>query len=360
MSPGHLSPIDASIREIGDFRLESGEVVPDARIAYRSWGTLNPSATNAVVVCHALTGSPDVDLWWPALLGPGRAFDPLRDFVICCNVLGSSYGSTGPASLRPGTDHRWGADFPATTVADTVRAHRRVLDDLGVRSVRFATGGSLGGMQSLEWALQDDRVAAVAVVAASARHSAWAIAISDAQRAAIAADPNWCGGHYDPSRPPAAGLAAARRMAMCSYRTPQSLGERFGRRRADDGRFEIESWLDYHGGALVQRFDASCYVHLTRTMDSHDIGRGRGGVDRALASIRIPVLAVSIDSDGLYPPTEQIEIAEKAPLGELVRLSSPHGHDAFLIEVADLNEQLVLFRGRAAATRRRMAEGEAS
>lgn len=360
MSPSHLAPIDSSVVEIGDFELESGDVLPDVRIAFRSWGQLNPTGTNAVVVCHALTGSPDVDLWWSNLLGSGHAFDPDRDFVICCNVLGSCYGSTGPASTRPGTDHRWGADFPAATVADTVRAHRLVFDTLGVHGIRLVIGGSLGGMQTLEWALQDDRVAAAAVVAAPAQHSAWAIAQSDAQRTAIAADPNWCGGHYNPARPPTGGLAAARKMAMCSYRTPQSLGERFGRDRADDGRFEIESWLGYHGGALAERFDAGCYVHLTETMDSHNIGRGRGGIEKALTSLEIPVLAVAIDSDGLYPPAEQREIAELAPLGELAWLHSPHGHDAFLIETADLDEQLLDFRDRAAAYRRRFSAEEAS
>lgn len=360
MSPSHLSTIDSSVVEIGDFELESGDVLPEVRIAFRSWGQLNPAGTNAVVVCHALTGSPDVDLWWSNLLGSGHAFDPDRDFVICCNVLGSCYGSTGPASIRPGTDHRWGADFPATTVADTVRAHRLVFDALGIGGIRLVIGGSLGGMQALEWALQDDRVAAVAVVAAPARHSAWAIAQSDAQRTAIEADPNWCGGHYDPARPPGNGLAAARKMAMCSYRTPESFAQRFGRQRADDGRFQIESWLDHHGGALVERFDAGCYVHLTETMDSHNIGRGRGGIEKALRSLEIPVLAVAIDSDGLYPSAEQREIAELAPLGELAWLHSPHGHDAFLIETADLDEQLLGFRDRATAYRRRFSAEEAS
>jgi homoserine O-acetyltransferase len=235
-----------------------------------------------------------------------------------------------------------------------------VLDALGIRGIRLVIGGSLGGMQALEWALQDDRVAAAVAVAAPARHSAWAIAQSDAQRSAIAADPNWCGGHYDPSRPPAAGLAAARKMAMCSYRTPQSLGERFGRSRAEDGGFEIESWLAYHGGALVKRFDAGCYVQLTRTMDSHDVGRGRDGIEQALGSLEVPVLAVAIDSDGLYPPAEQNEIAELTPLGELAWLRSPHGHDAFLIETADLDEQIRGFRERAAAFRRRLVAEEAS
>jgi homoserine O-acetyltransferase len=355
MTPAQSLRIGTSITEIGDFELSNGEVLPNVAIAHRSWGRLAPTGTNAVVVCHALTGSPDVDQWWPDLLGSGRALDPDRDFIICCNILGSCYGSTGPASTKPGSGVRWGGDFPAVTVADAVRAQRIVLDTLGVRGIRLVAGGSLGGMQALEWALQDHRVAAAAVIAAPARHSAWCIAQSEAQRTAIAADPNWRGGYFESDHPPAAGLAAARKMAMCSYRTPRSLGDRFGRRHTEDGVFEIEAWLDHHGGALVERFDAASYVLLTRTMDSHDVGRGRGGIKRALNSLEVPVLAVAIDSDGLYPPDEQLEIAELAPLGELATIRSPHGHDAFLIETADLDGQLRSFRSRASAYRRRLA-----
>ena len=355
MSAAALTRLGTSITGIGDFELESGEVLPDVAIAHRSWGRLTPSATNAVVVCHALTGSQDVDLWWPNLLGSGLSLDPDRDFIVCCNILGSCYGSTGPASLRPGTEKRWGGDFPSVTVADAVRAQRLVLDTLGVRGIRLVVGGSLGGMQALEWAMQDRRVAAAAVVAAPARHSAWCIAQSEAQRTAVAADPRWCDGRFDPRNPPVDGLAAARKMAMCSYRTPRSLGDRFGRRRAPGGNFEVQAWLQHHGDALVDRFDAASYVQLTRTMDSHDVGRGRGGIGQALGSLEIPVLAVAIDSDGLYPPVEQLEIAELTPLGELVTLRSPHGHDAFLIETADLDRQITSFRGRASAFRRRLA-----
>lgn len=355
MSAADFPRIGAAITEIGDFELESGEVIPDVRIAHRSWGRLTPTGTNAVVVCHALTGSPDVDLWWSDLLGSGRTLDPDREFTICCNILGSCYGSTGPASLKPGTEKRWGGDFPSVTVADAVRAQRLVLDTLGVRGIRLVLGGSLGGMQALEWAIQDPRVAAAAVIAAPARHSAWCIAQSEAQRTAIAADPRWCGGYFEPDAPPASGLEAARKMAMCSYRTPRSLGDRFGRRRARNGSFEIEEWLRYHGGALVDRFDAASYVQLTRTMDSHDVGRERGGIEHALGSLEIPVLAVAVDSDGLYPPDEQLEIAELTPLGELGTIRSPHGHDAFLIESADLDQQLRSFRSRASAFRRRLA-----
>jgi homoserine O-acetyltransferase len=355
MSAAELPRLGTSVTGIGDLELENGDVIPDVSVALRTWGRLSPTASNAVVVCHALTGSPDVDLWWPDLLGPGRSLDPDRDFIVCCNILGSCYGSTGPASPRPGTGKRWGGDFPPVTVADAVRAQRRALDALGVRGIRLVVGGSLGGMQALEWVLQDSRVAAAAVIAAPARHSAWCIAQSEAQRAAIAADPRWRGGRFDPRNPPVDGLAAARKMAMCSYRTPRSFGDRFGRRRAPDGGFEVESWLRHHGQALVDRFDAASYVQLTRTMDSHDVGRGRGGIERALGSIEVPVLAVAIDSDGLYPPDEQLEIAELAPLGELATLRSPHGHDAFLIEAADLDRKIRAFRGRASAFRRRLA-----
>ncbi len=355
MSSAELSRIGTTVTKIGDFELESGEVIPDVVIAHRSWGRLTPTGTNAVVVCHALTGSPDVDLWWSDLLGSGRALDPDRDFIICCNILGSCYGSTGPAADWPETCKRWGGDFPSVTVADAVRAQRLVLDTLGVRGIRLVVGGSLGGMQALEWALQDSRVAAAAEIAAPARHSAWCITQSEAQRTAIAADPRWRGGHFEPDEPPVAGLAAARKMAMCSYRTPRSLGDRFGRQRTGDGHFEIGAWLEFHGGALVDRFDAASYVQLTHTMDSHDVGRGRGGIERALGSLEIPILAVAIDSDGLYPPEEQLEIAELSPLGELGTIRSPHGHDAFLIETADLDQQLRSFRSRAASFRRRLA-----
>lgn len=349
------SVIGTILHELGDFELESGETLPEVRIAYRSWGRLSATPDNVVVVCHALTGSPDIDLWWPGLLGPGRSLDPDRDFIICCNVLGSCYGSTGPASPAPNRHGNWGSDFPAVTVRDIVRSQRRLLDQLGVRGIRLVVGGSLGGMQALEWAIQDPRVEAAAVVAAPARHSAWSIAISEAQRTAIAADSRWCDGCYDPASPPADGLAAARQMAMCSYRTPRSLGERFDRRTTGTGEFEVASWLAYHGAQLVDRFDAACYVGLTHTMDGHDVGRGRGGHRRALESLEIPILAVAIDSDGLYPPAEQLEIAELAPLAEIARLRSPHGHDAFLIETADLDEQLLAFRNRAASFRRRLA-----
>ena len=220
MSASKPSVIGALTHEFGDFELD-GEVLPDTRIAYRSWGRLSAAADNVVVVCHALTGSPDADPLVARSLRPRTLPRPRPRLHHLLQRPRRLYGSTGPASPAPNGRRNWGADFPAVTVRDVVRSQRRLLDHLGVRGIRLVAGGSLGGMQALEWAIQDQRVEAAAVIAAPARHSAWSIAISEAQRTAITADSRWCGGHYDPASPPAGGLAAARQMAMCSYRTPQ-------------------------------------------------------------------------------------------------------------------------------------------
>jgi homoserine O-acetyltransferase len=323
------------------FGLESGTSLPSLALAYRTWGRLAPAADNAVVVCHALTGSADVDAWWPALLGPGRALDPERDFVVCVNVPGSCYGSTGPVTAAPdGTP--WGARFPAFTVRDTVNAQRALLDHLGVRAVRLVLGGSLGGMQALEWALLDRRVRSAAVIAAPARHEAWAIAWSDAQRRALVADPAW-----DSDRSAVrAGLAAARAIAMISYRAPQSFAARFGRGVGEREPFAVRDWLAHHGRALLERFDAASYAVLLDTMDAHDVGAGRGGVEAALGAVHVPVLVLGIDSDHLYPPREIEALASALPRGELAWLRSPHGHDAFLIEARDVEREVRAFRAR--------------
>jgi homoserine O-acetyltransferase/O-succinyltransferase len=329
----------------GPFELESGARLPSVTVAYRTWGRLDPTGDNAVLVCHALTGSADVDRWWGGLLGPGRALDPDRDFVVCSNVLGGCYGTTGPTSPRPRGRGRWGADFPAVTVRDIVRVQGALLDALGVKRLRLAIGGSLGGMQSLEWALLfPERVLAIAPIAVSARHSAWCIGLSEAQRQAIYADPRWRDGYYPVGNGPETGLAVARQIAMCTYRSRASLESRFSRDDADGGGFAVEGWLHHHGRALVERFDANTYVTLTRAMDTHDVGRGRGGWREALATVRAPALVLSIDTDVLYPPVEQEELAAALPAGRLVRLGSPHGHDAFLIEGEAVNALVSGFR----------------
>lgn len=331
----------------GPFSLELGGRLPALRVGYRTWGTLAADGSNAVVVCHALTGSADADLWWTRMFGPGRALDPEKDFVVCSNILGSCYGTTGPTSIDPATGAPWLGGFPAITVRDMVRVQHALAVSLGVRRVRMVIGGSLGGMQALEWALlYPSLVESVVFVASTARHSAWCIGLSEAQRQALFADARWNGGRYDPAEPPSAGLAAARMMAMLSYRSQPSFEMRFARRPQTEDLFAIESYLRYQGQQLVDRFDAATYVTLTRAMDTHDVSRGRGDYEEVLRGLRQPMLVVSIDSDVLYWPWEQREVAALAPNARLAVMDSPHGHDAFLIDVDRLSDMVTDFRGR--------------
>ncbi|MFN7963056.1 MAG: homoserine O-acetyltransferase [Thermoanaerobaculia bacterium] len=338
------------LRLPGSLELESGAVLAEVNVAYQSWGTLNAQGDNAVVICHALTGSAAADQWWGDLFGRGSAFDPERDFVLCANVLGSCYGSTGPLALPPGETRPFGPTFPAVTVRDMVRAQMRLLDHLRVRRVAMVIGGSLGGMQALEWALLDpERVASVVAISVSGRHSAWCIAISEAQRQAIYNDPLFLDGHYAPDRPPAQGLATARMMAMVSYRSRTAFEQRFGRALRDGERFEVESYLHHQGKKLVERFDANTYITLTRAMDSHDLARGRGEYEEVLGRLTQPTLVVACDSDVLYPPEEQEELAAFLPNVRFARLPSSNGHDAFLIDTAPLDEMVARFRRRVEA-----------
>jgi homoserine O-acetyltransferase len=334
------------------FVLESGITLPSLKLAYRTWGTLSPNRDNVIVVCHALTGSADADAWWTPLFGAGRVLDPTQDFIICSNVLGSCYGSTGPTSLAEDGNH-WGARFPAITVRDQVGAQIRLADALGVRSIRFVIGGSMGGFHALEWALLDpQRVEAVVSIASSGRHSPWSLAWSEAQRLALAADPLFDSGNYTLAAPPRAGLAAARAIAMISYRSAHSLEHRFGRQNgrekfaqhaADPDDFAVNGWLRHHGRALVERFDANSYLRLLGALDSHDLGRGRGSYEAAIRSIRQPVLVGSIHSDALYVPREQHELLALLPHGELLGIDSHEGHDGFLINAVDYEPQIRRF-----------------
>lgn len=335
------------------FTLESGAVLPAVSIAYRTWGTLAPGADNAIVVCHALTGSAHADAWWAPLFGAGRVLDPGRDFILCSNALGGCYGTTGPTSPAP--DGRpWGGRFPAVTIRDQVRVQMALADALGIRRVRLVIGGSMGGLQALEWALLDPgRTVAVATIAAAGRHSPWCLVWSEAQRHALAADPKYLDGHYDPRDPPRAGLAAARAVAMVTYRSPESLAQRFGRatgamvfgQRSDvPGDFAVNGWLRHHGRTLVERFDANSYRVLLDAMDTHDLARGRGDYESVLAGIRQPVLVGSIESDALYCPSDQLELARLIPRARLMNIASYDGHDGFLTDAALFQAELLAFK----------------
>ncbi|MER5558948.1 homoserine O-acetyltransferase [Streptomyces sp. NPDC002506] len=348
----------------GPLLLEAGGELPDVRLAFETWGRLAPDRSNAVLVLHALTGdshaagpaepghpSPG---WWDALIGPGRALDTDRWFVVAPNVLGGCQGSTGPSSTRPDGRH-WGGAFPFLTQRDQVTAEAALSDELGVARWALVVGGSMGGMRALEWAVSyPRRTAALLLLATTAAASAEQIAWANIQLHAIRSDPGWRGGDYydaGPGRGPHTGLGLARRLAHVTYRSEPELAARFGRaaqEREDPwagGRYQVESYLDHHADKLVRRFDAGSYVTLVDAMNSHDIGRGRGGTRRALARVTARTLVAGVDSDRLYPPSQQAELAALIPGADRPRvIESPYGHDGFLIEagqVAALVRELV-------------------
>ena len=340
-----VSPDTKVLKRPGPFGLEGGGRLEEPEVGYRSWGSLSPHGDNAVLVCHALTGSADVDEWWTEVLGPGRALDPDQDFVVASNVLGGCYGTTGPGTTPPSSPDTLGPDFPSVTIRDQVRFQALLLEALGVRRLRLVAGGSMGGMQALEWAVTEPLpVDSVVALGAPPRHSPWAIGLGETQRQAIQGDPAWKGGRYHPSAPPLKGLAVARMVAMCSYRSPGSFDLRFQRDRTPAGDFQVESYLRYQGEKLGGRFDANSYLTLSRAMDSHDLARGRGGLDEVLAGIRPRVLLVGIPSDVLYTASEVEALAQGIPESELAWIDSPHGHDAFLMELEEVSEILSSFR----------------
>ncbi len=327
---------------IGSLTLESGEILPDVTIAYESWGLLNAARDNAILVNHALTGWSDVPGWWPLMVGPGLPLDTDKYFIVCPNVIGGCQGSTGPSSLDP-DGRRYGSRFPSLTIRDMVAAEIAFSDEIGISHYRLAVGPSLGGMRALEWALQyPDRVGAICTIGSSAVATGDQIGTASIQIRAIKSDPHYYGGdYYEKVQGPIEGMGIARRIAHLTYRTEAEMDIRFGRELQGDetGRYAVESYLDHQAQKLAKRFDANTYIALTEAMNSHDIGRGRGGVAAALASIKIPIVVLSIDSDRLFPPRLQAEIADLAPRAEpLASISSPFGHDGFLVEVEAVGE----------------------
>ncbi len=335
-------PGDRLFLNIGDLELESGELLPSVTIAYQTWGTLNGAGDNAILVNHALTGWSDVTAWWPQMVGVGLPFDPTKFFIICPNVIGGCQGSTGPSSLTP-DGKRWGGRFPAVTIRDMVAAELALTEALGIRKYVLAVGPSLGGMRSLEWAIaHPDRVSAICTIGSSAVATGDQIGAASIQIRAIKVDPHYNDGdYYDLEVGPTEGMGIARRIAHLTYRTESEMDVRFGRELQGDetGRYAVESYLDHQAGKLAKRFDANTYIALTEAMNSHDVGRGRGGVAAALATITIPVYVVAIETDRLFPPRLQEEIVELTPTAApLERLNSPFGHDGFLIETELVGE----------------------
>lgn len=321
-----------------DFVTESGFRFQNPDVAFKTWGTLNPKRDNVILICHALTGHAAADEWFPGIFGKDRLCDPARHFIICINVPGSTYGSVGPWSVNPGTGEPYRTNFPDITIRDMVRFQQLLLDQLDIHGIKLVIGGSLGGMQALEFTIMDPRIQSSVLIAMGKTHSPWAIGISHAQRRAIYTDPKWNDGNYQKNNGPDNGLAAARMMAMITYRTPDDYENKFGRKLQDEsGKFQVESYLDYQGDKLSERFDALSYVILTKAMDTHDISRGRGRFDEVLNRVEIPVQVIGITSDHLYPIAEQKELARLIPNGRYHEIESTYGHDAFLIEFDQIN-----------------------
>jgi homoserine O-acetyltransferase len=335
---------DRKFAALGALTLESGIELLDVTLAYETWGTFK--GNNAVLVLHALTGDahaageagpgqPTAG-WWDALIGPGKSIDTDRYFVVSANILGGCQGSTGPASLAS-NGSPWGSRFPRLTVRDQVKAEALLARELGISSWHTVVGGSAGGMRALEWAIGfPSKVHRLLVVATTAWSSAEQIALTETQAAAIRADANFHGGdYYGDDRGPVDGLDVARRIAQISYRSERELEQRFGRDRspADGEPWAVDSYLQHHGEKLTRRFDANSYIVLGDAMNSHDVGRGRGGVGLALNRITARTIVAGIDSDRLYPLFQQQLLAEQIPRSRrLDIIKSLHGHDGFLIE----------------------------
>jgi len=345
-------------------KLASGRELASARIAFETWGTLNDDKSNAVLVLHALTGDSHAagaaskahktDGWWSEIIGPGLAIDTDRWYVVAPNILGGCQGSTGPASLdRQGREY--GSRFPYLTIRDQVASQKAFSEVIGINHWHAIIGGSMGGMHVLEWALEyPDAMSNIAVIAAPPASTADQIALNSVQIEAIKIDPQFNKGNYYDAKAgfgPHRGLALARRMALLNYRSPSELNDRFERTWQSDisplgasGRWAVESYLDFHGNKFTRRFDANSYITLVEAMNSHDIGRDRGGVEKALSSIRVRALVAGIDSDRLFPITGQKMIAEHIGSelvgGELQVIESEFGHDGFLIEFETVGPML--------------------
>ena len=268
------------------------------------------------------------------MLGPGKTFDTSKYLVVCANVLGSCYGSTGPTTINSNTGKVYGNSFPDVTIRDTVNAHMMMIKNgIGANGIVCVIGGSMGGMQALEWAIiGGDFVKKSVIIGCGAAHTAWQIAISETQRQAIYADPKWNNGNVDMTNPPLKGLSVARQIAMLSYRTPIAYQKKFGRQKDDQGIWQAKKYLEYQGIKFLERFDPVSYIKITEQMDMHDVGRNRGGVDKALSEIKGRCLVVGIDSDTLYPLHEQEELAKLIPTAKLNIIKSTEGHDGFLLE----------------------------
>ena len=352
--------------------LQRGGQFGPITVAYETWGKLNAAGDNAILITHALTGNshahdpenPDDTkiAWWNPLIGPGRFFDTSRYFVICSNILGGCYGTTGPSSINPISGQTYAIRFPVITILDMVETQRRLIEHLGVSRLHMVAGGSIGGQQALEWAIAyPELVENVIVIAATAALTAQAIAFSEVQRQAILSDPRWQNGDYAPGQGPEAGLSIARMLAMITYQSEEGMELRFARQRAHkqpvtspssftdpSERFDVEGYLYYQGQSLIRRFDANSYLYISRAMDLYDVSEGYPSLEVALSRLRSKALFIGIRSDFLFPAARVRWLSDQAKAAGsnamYAELDSPHGHDAFLKEWKQMTDALNLIK----------------
>jgi homoserine O-acetyltransferase len=353
--------VQTQLAEFDSLTLDCGETLSPVQVAYETYGELNRERSNAILALHAFSGDahaagicPETGKpgWWDNMIGPHKAFDTNRYFVICSNVLGGCRGTTGPSSINPATGKPWGATFPVITIRDMVRLQKKLIEHLGISRLLSVSGGSMGGMQALQWAVEHpDLVASAIPIATAFRHSPQQIAFNEVGRMAVMSDPDWNGGDYYGANPPARGLSVARMIGHITYMSDESMREKFGRRQrpkeelSNNGfsvDFEVENYLRYRGGQFVNRFDANSYLYITKAMDNFDLSAAYGTLSAALARTKARFLVISFSSDWLYPSYQSQEIVRALRGHNLdvayCEIQSNYGHDAFLIEVGEQTE----------------------
>ncbi len=352
--------VETQCAQFDSLALEGGATLGPVEVAYETYGELNADRSNAILITHAFTGDAHAagishetgkPGWWDNMIGPGKAFDTDRYFVICSNVLGGCQGTTGPGSINPATGRPYALSFPVITIRDMVRLQKMLMDSLGIERLLCVAGGSMGGMQALEWAVSyPELVRCVIPIATTWRHSAQQIAFNEVGRQAIMADPDWCEGDYYDKKPPARGLSVARMVGHITYMSDESMREKFGRKLREKEKFgfdfgvdfEVESYLRYRGNQFVSRFDANSYLYITKAEDYFDLTNGTGSSTEAFGRVDTRFLVISFTSDWLYPSYQSQEIVRvlRRLNGDVAYcdLPSNYGHDAFLVDVAEQSE----------------------
>ena len=334
-----MIPVSHIVKFNTPFHLENNEILPEIEIAYTTYGKINANGTNVVWICHALTANANPTEWWPGLVGENDVLNPNDYFIVCANVLGSCYGTTGPLHINPKTNNPYYSAFPFISVRDMVNAHALLADYLQLKNIHLLLGGSLGGQQVLEWSIaQPERIKNQILLATNAFHSPYGIAFNESQRLAIYADKTYFDNVYTGGNE---GLKAARSIALISYRT---YGAYTNTQQENDlnkiNDFKAASYQQYQGEKLVNRFNAYSYVSLSKTMDSHNVARNRGNFKKVLSEVKANTICIGISSDILFPPIEQQFLQQHIPLARYVEIDSFYGHDGFLIETKQLTEIL--------------------